>query len=184
MNEARFIELALANDVNRDILERLPALGLPDVWLVSGSLFQTVWNVLTERPADYGIKDYDIFCFDPDTSWEAEDEAIRRCGDFFANLDVEIELRNQARVHLWYEEKFGAAYPPLHSSCEGIDRFLAPASMVGLLPDGTLYAPCGLSDIEAMTIRPNRVANFNAGRYAEKAARWKAMWPELTVIAA
>lgn len=185
MNEARFIELAaLGNPVNRSILERLPALALPDVWLVSGSLFQTVWNALTGRPPAYGIKDYDIFYFDTDTSWEAEDAAIRLCADIFTDLDAKIELRNQARVHLWYEEKFGMGYPPLRNSCEGIDRFLAPACMVAIAADTSVYAPHGFDDIESMTIRPNRVPNFSAERYAEKAARWKEKWPELTVVAA
>lgn len=187
MDEARFIELALTNDANRAILDRLPAFDLPDAWLVSGSLFQTVWNALTGRAAGYGIKDYDIFYFDPDTSWEAEDAAIRRCADAFASLGVEVELRNQARVHLWYEAKFGTPYPPLVCATQGIDRFLAPACMVGLQPgQGALrvYAPHGFDDIETMTIRPNRVANFSADRYDEKAARWKAMWPELTVLPA
>lgn len=184
MNEARFVELALENPVNREILKRLPALVLADAWLVSGSLFQSVWNGLTGRPPGYGIKDYDIFYFDPDTSWQAEDAAIRHAAEVFSGLDAEIELKNQARVHLWYEEKFGLSYPPLGSSCEGIDRFLAPACMVSIAADGkTVYAPHGFSDIEAMTIRPNRVANFSEERYAEKAARWKEKWPELTVIA-
>ena len=185
MNEARFIELALANEANRTILERLPDLDLPDAWLVSGSLFQSVWNALTDRAPDYGIKDYDIFYFDPDTSWEAEDAAIRHCTEAFAPLGVEVEVKNQARVHLWYEEKFGTPYPPLTCACEGIDRFLAHASMVGLHPGAEglrLYAPHGLDDVETMTLRPNRAANFSADHYAEKAARWKAMWPELRMM--
>lgn len=184
MDEQRFIELALTNEVNREILQRLPSLGLTDAWLVSGSLFQTVWNALTGRAPDYGIKDYDIFYFDPDTSFEAEDAAIRRCAEIFPDIGAEIELKNQTRVHLWYETKFGTAYPPLRSSCEGIDRFLAPACMVGIAPDMTVYAPRGFDDIETMTIRPNRAPNFSTDRYAEKAARWKDRWPELTVIAA
>lgn len=183
MEEARFVELALGNPVNREILRRLPSLGLADAWLVSGSLFQAVWNALTGREPAYGIKDYDIFYFDPDTSWEAEDAAIRRCAEIFADIGAEIELRNQARVHLWYEAKFGTAYPPLRSSCEGIDRFLAPACMVGIAPDGRVYAPHGFADIEIMTIHPNRAPNFSAERYAEKAARWREKWPELTVVA-
>ncbi|MEW6091466.1 MAG: nucleotidyltransferase family protein [Pseudomonadota bacterium] len=184
MDEARFLSLALANERNREILSRLPALGLADCWLVSGSLFQSVWNGLTGRAPGYGIKDYDLFYFDPDTSFEAEDRAIARARAHFAPLGIEVELRNQARVHLWYRGKFGTAYPPLRSSCEGIGRFLAPACMVGVAADGRAYAPHGFADIEAMTVRPNRAPNFSAERYAEKAARWKAMWPELTVIAA
>ena len=185
MDERRFIDLALANEVNRAIVERLPRLDLADAWLVSGSLFQTAWNMQTGRAPGYGIKDYDVFYFDTDTSWEAEDDVIRRCAHLFADLGVEVEIRNQARVHLWYPEKFGIDYPALSSSTEGIDRFLAPACMVGIQPAGMrVYAPHGFDDIETMTIRPNRVANFSAERYAEKAARWKEKWPELKVIEA
>jgi len=100
VDETRFIEAALRNRVNRIILDRLPVLGLTDAWLVSGSVFQTVWNSLTGRPPDYGIKDYDIFYFDADTSWEAEDAVIRRTTAKLSDVGVRIEPRNQARVHL------------------------------------------------------------------------------------
>ena len=30
-----------------------------------------LWNGLTGRAVDYEIKDYDVFYFDPDTSWQA-----------------------------------------------------------------------------------------------------------------
>ena len=185
MAEARFLSLALANETNRMILDRLPDLNLPDAWLVSGSLFQAAWNGLTGRTPDYGIKDYDIFYFDPDTSWEAEDRAIARARALFAQFGIEVELRNQARVHLWYPQKFGMPYPPLTCATDGIDRFLAPACMVGVqTAEGgwRTYAPFGFDDIAKMTVRPNPVANFNAVRLAEKAARWKEKWPELTLV--
>lgn len=186
MDEREFVDLALANETNRTILTRLPSLGLADAWLVSGSLFQSVWNGLTGRPPQYGIRDYDIFYFDPDLSWEAEDAAIRRCACVFAGLGSHVELRNQARVHLWYGEKFGRPYPALAYACEGIDRFLSVASMVGMQPDDggmRVYAPRGFGDIETLTVRPNRTANFSGEWYLEKCARWKQAWPELTVIA-
>ncbi|WP_420561905.1 nucleotidyltransferase family protein [Tepidicaulis sp.] len=187
MEKAEFIRTVCENPVNRAILERLPDLKAPDAWLVSGALFQTCWNVKTGRPVAHGIKDYDIFYFGgADLSWEAEDEVIRRAKALFADLDAEIEVKNQARVHLWYEERFGLPYAPLKSACEGIDRFLAPACKVGLKPDGEggyeLYAPDGLADIAQMLIRPNVTANFGAREYERKAARWKAVWPELTVV--
>ena len=185
MDEARFLSRALANETNRTILDRLPDLNLPDAWLVSGSLFQAAWNGLTGRTPDYGIKDYDIFYFDPDTSWEAEDRAIARARALFAQFGIEVELRNQARVHLWYPQKFGMPYPPLTCATDGIDRFLAPACMVGVqTAEGgwRTYAPFGFDDIAKMTVRPNPVANFNAVRLAEKAARWKEKWPELTLV--
>jgi hypothetical protein len=48
---------------------------------------------------------------------------IRQLRNAFANLGVTVEIRNQARVHLWYR-KHGVPYPPLDSSTQGIDRFL------------------------------------------------------------
>src|ERR1041384_4034649 len=113
MDEGSFITAACANPINRKILGRLPALELPDAWLVSGSLFQTIWNVITERDVEHGIKDYDIFYFDHDTSFEAEDRVIKRAAEAFSDLRASIEIRNQARVHLWYPEKHGVPYPPL-----------------------------------------------------------------------
>ena len=187
MDEARFIEAVCRNRVNRLILERLPGFGLADAWLVSGSLFQTVWNVLTGRAPDYGIKDYDIFYFDPDTSWEAEDAIIHRVTAAVSDIGVSVEPRNQARVHLWYSDKFGTTYPPLRRATEGIDRFLAQAAQVGIRPaqrGHAVYAPHGFDDIAMLTIRPNRGPNFRADLYEAKAATWKARWPELRILPA
>src|SRR5688572_12554247 len=113
MTEAEFVALVLRNPVNKAVLQRLPSLGLADAWLVSGALTQTIWNIRTGRDVMHGIRDHDIFYFDPDTSYAAEDAIIRRVRNAFPDLAATIEVRNQARVHLWYAEKFGAPYPPL-----------------------------------------------------------------------
>ena len=84
MNQDQFLTAALQNPANEIIAEELFRLALPDAWLVSGCLVQTVWNVLTRRAVDYGINDYDVFYFDPDTSWEAEDKVIRTLAERFA----------------------------------------------------------------------------------------------------
>jgi hypothetical protein len=187
MTGAQLVEAVLQNRINQTILERLPRLGLADAWLVSGSVFQTVWNVVTGRTPEYGIKDYDIFYFDADTSWEAEDASIRRVAAAIFDIGVLVEPRNQARVHLWYPNKFGTAYPPLQRTTEGIDRFLALAAQVGVRPAERgyeVYAPHGLDDVATLTIRPNRCPNFRADLYEAKAATWKARWPELTILPA
>ncbi len=99
---AHFLELVSANPVNAAILERGPALGVPDWWLTAGAVFQTVWNVLDGRDPDAGIADYDFFYYDAsDLSYEAEDAVIRRAGSLFADLGVTVEVRNEARVHRW-----------------------------------------------------------------------------------
>jgi len=187
VNRDEFLTATLCNPANEIIAAKLFELALPDAWLVSGCLVQTVWNGLTGRTIDYGINDYDVFYFDPDTSWAAEDAVIRRLARALAHLNVKVEARNQARVHLWYSEKYGLSYPPLHCSTEGIDRFLTRNTMIGIRRTGDgydVYAPDGFDDAAGLIVRPNPGANFSAANYAAKAARWKALWPEVTVLPA
>jgi hypothetical protein len=187
MNTSEFLAAALRNPVNETIAGELFRQALPDAWIVAGCLVQTVWNVLTGRPVDYGIDDYDIFYFDPDTSWQAEDAVIRKLQDTFAAHGVKIEVRNQARVHLWYPQKHGVPYPALHSSTQGINRFLTRNTQIGIRPTQGgyhVYAPDGFDDVVRMIVRPNRGPNFSAANYDAKTARWKKLWPEITVLPA
>ena len=185
MNKDGFLAAALRNPVNKTIADQLFRLALPDAWILSGCLVQTAWNVLTGRAADHGIADYDIFYFDPDTSWAAEDAVIRRLQSSFAALGVKVEVRNQARVHLWYPQKHGLPYPPLTCSSDGIDRFLTKNTQVEIRRTQSgheVYSPNGFDDIAAMIVRPNPGPNFSAVKYEAKARRWKMVWPELTVL--
>ncbi|WP_407157875.1 nucleotidyltransferase family protein [Bradyrhizobium sp. STM 3557] len=187
MNADEFLALALRNPINEAIARELAALALPDAWLVAGCLTQTVWNALSGRPLTYGIHDYDIFYFDPDTSWEAEDAVIKRVQAQLASCEARVEIRNQARVHLWYPAKHGKPYAPLTCAADGIDRFLTVNTQAGVRPTGNgfdVYAPKGFDDIADMIVRPNPSPNFSAANYSAKAARWKALWPEIRVMAA
>jgi hypothetical protein len=187
MTKNEFIAAALRNPVNEAIAEELFHLALPDAWIVSGCLVQTVWNVLTQRAVDYGIEDYDVFYFDPDTSRQAEDAVIRQAQGRLAKFGAKVEVRNQARVHLWYPEKHRLPYPARQSSTDGIDRFLTKNTQIGIrrAPDGhEVYAPNGFDDVVDMIVRPNPGPNFSAANYQAKAGRWKKLWPELTVLPA
>jgi hypothetical protein len=173
------------NPVHDALLDELAELGLPDAWIVSGCPVQTVWNLKTGRNIDYGISDYDVFYFDPDPSWEAEDRVICALRPLSSQLGVPIEARNQARVHLWYPQKHGKPYPALQRATDGIDWFLTRNTQVGIQrgSDGDrVYAPAGLDDIPRLIARPNLTPSFSAEAYRIKTARWKALWPELTVL--
>jgi hypothetical protein len=174
------------NEVLLEVLERSASLALPGWYVTAGCLFQTVWNVVTDRPPTSGIKDYDVFYFDgSDLSWEAEDAVIAAGAEAFAGLPAEVEIRNEARVHLWYEQKFGVACAPYASTEAAIDSFAATTCCLGvrLEPGGRwrVYAPHGLSDVFNLVVRPNPVL---APRevYESKTARWRLHWPELTVL--
>jgi hypothetical protein len=70
---------------------------------------------------------------------------------------------------------------------EGIDRFLTANTMVGIRRAGAgyeVYAPNGFGDIASLIARPNPGPNFSAANYVAKVARWKEMWPEITVVEA
>ncbi len=176
------IGIALSNPANSAILRRLPDLGVPDPFLVAGCLFQAVWNRLSGWPPERHVKDYDVFYFDDrDLSWEAEDRVIARAKDLFSDLGVVVEVKNQARVHLWYRQRFGDDYPRLTSSRDGIDRYLIPCTCVGIAADGKLYAPNGLDELWTGMLRMNPL-NPQPARFIEKAGSYRARWPWLTIV--
>ena len=155
---------------------------LPDWWLVSGAIYNQVWNHLTDRPDMFGVKDIDMFYFDPDLSWEAEDRTIRRSKMRFPS-NPPVELRNKALVHLWYPDHFGQPYAPLLQSSDAIDRFACRTHCVGvrLRENIDVYAPFGLDDIFGFRITPNPILN-NRATHEIKAARQMHIWPELTFV--
>jgi hypothetical protein len=158
---------------------------LPD-WLVfSGAVYQPVFNHLTGRPLDYGIKDYDLGYFDAsDPSYDAEDAVIRRVKAAFDEpLRSMVEVRNQARVHLWFEAKFGEPYAPLSCTGEALERFASATFAVGvrLQPDDRLHieAPFGLADLFALRVVPNpyrKTVGFDRA-----SADVRRRWPEVVI---
>jgi hypothetical protein len=175
----QFIQNVLSNRVNRAILENWASLDLKDGWLVAGCLFQTVWNVRTGRPPEADIKDYDIFYFDDrDLSSAAEARVQQGVDAAMGDLGAPIEVKNQARVHLWYEEHFGYPYARLACSKDGIERFLIPATCVGIRPTSTgyeVYAPNGLDIMYAGRLSPNPLVPHLA-LFERKAASYKQRW--------
>jgi hypothetical protein len=179
----RFLSLVLANRWNATILERISQLKLADWWLTAGCLAQSVWNGIYKRAPDQGILDYDVFYFDPDTSWAAEDAVIRNAAVLFADMPITVQIRNQARVPLWYEEKFGVQFPPVRDASDAIDRFPCGSVAIGVrrVGDGfKIHAPFGLSPVLHGELIPNPALQIPEV-YAAKAERWCRVWPDLKV---
>jgi hypothetical protein len=185
--DAELEALIRASPTLMTVLTILQGLDLPQWRLVSGAIYQTVWNARTGREPDHGIKDFDVFYFDPDTAWDAEDMVIRRVAAAFpADLAGRVEVRNQARVHLWFEQRFGEPYAALASADEALARFLSPAFAVGvrLERDGRLdiLAPFGLEDCFSMTLRPNPGRAANPGNLPKVAAKLAERWPQVVLV--
>lgn len=184
LTAAAFLAATRANPANPALLARLADLALPDCWLTAGCLFQTYWNVAAGRPPAEGIKDYDVFYHDAaDLSWEAEDAVIRRVAAATADLGVAVEVRNQARVHLWYERRFGRPRAPIASSRAAIGLYLVACTCVGIeVASGDLHAAYGLDDLQAGILRPNPT-NDEPDLFAAKAVSYRARWPWLRLAA-
>ena len=184
--ESRLADIVRADPGLMQVLTTVRGLGLDDWRVFSGAVYQSAWNAVTGRPAGYGIRDYDLGYFDPDTSWDAEDAVIRRVATAFEPpfRDM-VEVRNQARVHLWFENKFGEPYEALSGTDEALARFVAPAFAVGVRLEAddaiSVAAPFGLEDVFLLTLRPNPRRPL-AGGWDKAVANATARWPELKVI--
>jgi len=155
------LEIALRqNKCLGEILERFEEIALADSWLVAGSIAQTIWNLGCGQPAEIGLKDVDLIYFDEqDLSFDAEASHERRLRDLFRRLPIKLDVKNEARVHLWYEERFGYAIKPYLSSADAIATFPTTATAVGVRRiRGKLecYAPFGLEDLFGLIVRPNK----------------------------
>jgi hypothetical protein len=178
-----FREIVFSNLHNLRLVEGLRAMCLPQCHVTAGCLFQTIWNVWSDRPAAENIKDYDVFYFDEsDLSWEAEDAVIRRVALLAGRLGIPVEVRNQARVHLWYRARFGDDYPQLHSAKDGMSRFLVRCTCVGIgVVDGEVFAPDGFADLEAGILRINPLLP-RPRQWRTKAEQYRARWPWLRIV--
>jgi len=168
------------------VVDRWPAIDLPDCWLVAGCLAQTVWNDALGLPPTHGIADIDLVYFDAgNLSEEAEAVQAARIRSLFADLGPWIDVKNEARVHLWYAAKFGNDLAPYVSTQDAITTFPTTATAVGVQPrtDGLhVFAPYGLSDLLGLIVRPNK-KQITQAIYDAKVKKWHARWPDLRIVA-
>lgn len=167
------------------LLERLKKLGLPDWYVGGGSIPQIIWNYLHNFDENFGINDFDAVYFDSkDLSYEAEDTFIKKGEVVFKDFPIKVEIRNEARVHLWYPQKFGRKIKPFKSVEEAISTFPTTSSAIGVSSSTRglkVFAPRGLFDMLSMIIRPNKV-HVSKSVYEQKTYDWKKKWPKLKII--
>ena len=184
--QVEYLEEALKqNPVAQRVMTVASELGLRDWYFGAGGVAQTVWNLRHGLDPAEGIKDYDLVYFDPDDlSAEAEDRLEQEVADRVVDPEVVLDVKNEARVHLWYQQRFGRRLEPYLSTEEAIATWPTTASSVGVRRDDrgfVVCAPFGLSDLLGMVARPNK-AIVTQDVYEEKVSRWAARWPKLRVI--
>jgi hypothetical protein len=180
------IDIIESNLYLQKIITVLYELKTEDFYIGAGAITQTVWNILTNRPVDYGIDDIDIVYYNPQNIEETYERKVME----YLNQELErfpfwLDVKNQARVHLWYRDKFGYDIEPYKSIEDAIDTWPTTATSLGVRKlsekDWEVYAPFGLNDIFHMKIVANS-RQVTKEIYNKKVKKWIQKWPELDVI--
>lgn len=167
------------------IISSIFELEIPDLFVGAGCIAQTVWNHFHGfEPSQY-ISDIDIAYYDAsDRSGEAEARVIDLIHNKYKNFAVKLDVKNQARVHLWYENHFGNKIAPYKSIYDAIDTWPTTATAIGVRKiNGVfeIYAPYGLNDLFGLIVRPNK-KQITKEIYERKIQRWSRHWAELKII--
>ncbi len=183
--DLQFLERAIrSSPVLAPVLDCWSDVQLPDGWLAAGAVAQTMWNAKLGYAPDHGISDIDIVYFDAeDLAAESEQAEEQRIRSLFAGHPVPFDVKNEARVHLWYEARFGNAIAPYRSTEDAIGTFPTTATAIGVrLIDGRfeISAPFGLTDLCRLIVRPNKT-QIKVQIYQAKVLRWRTHWPALDI---
>jgi hypothetical protein len=185
-------ELVLGSEWLRRMMRVVEALGLPDCWIGAGVVRDLVWDTRFGDGFDPArVEDIDVVFFDPDNlSVEHEHEIERGLRE--QEPSVEWDVKNQARVHLWYEARFGGAAHPLTSTSDGVSTWPEIATSIAVRlgrNDGEIEiaAPYGLDDLLDGVWRRNRNREYNRATDADCRARIERKqphrrWPGVVVL--
>ena len=179
-------DIIMSSEMINIALKRAMQLNIKNYYIGAGCITQTVWNYLSNYPLDYGIKDIDFIYYDcMNLDFESENKVIMQVKQLYSDLKIDIDVKNQARVHLWYENRFGYSIEPYESIEAAINTWPTTATAIGIRLEKenefNVYVPFGLNDLFGKIIRANK-AQITKGIYETKVSGWLSKWSDLTVI--
>jgi uncharacterized protein len=182
--EEKLLSLVGQNTFVLELIHAIPSLDLPNCYVAGACIAQTLWSLSHGFEAHHGIKDIDLVYFEGDLSQEKEQREQARVKAMFAHFPMEVDVINEARVHLWYKSIFGYSIQPYTSVEEAISTFPITASTLGVRRHGNsydIYAPLGLEDVLNNVVRPNKKQIIRE-IYEAKLERWQPLWPNLSYL--
>ena len=171
-----------------DILDYVYKLELPNYYIAAGSIFQTILNYYDKKPLNYGIRDIDIIYYNKnDISVDTDIHYYNLIKDYCARkgYNYEIDVSNEARMHLWQKEKLNMDVPQYINSEDAINNWIATVHAIGITKENDsikIYAPYGLSDIYSRTIRPIKHKYTTKDIYNKKANSWSERFDNLNIV--
>lgn len=182
----RLEDILMSSEMIHATLKRASQFGIDNYYIGAGCITQTVWNYLSDYPLDYGIKDIDFVYYDNiNMDYPSENKIITQVKQQYSDLKIEIDVKNQARVHLWYKEHFGYSIEPYQSLEAAINTWPTTATAIGIRMESNnelkVYAPFGLNDLFGKIVRANK-AQITKEIFQAKVSKWLSKWPDITVI--
>lgn len=158
-------------------------------FIAGSTIFKIIFNKRFHMPEIYGIEDIDIIYFDKkETSYEREDEIIKTVkGNVTNDIANILDIKNQARIHLWFKQKYGKEIEPYHDIEDVFGRMSTSLqkSALEISKNDTIlriYDDHFISDVKSMVIRRNNKSQYNESGFLEKAKKWMDLYPDLKII--
>ncbi len=165
------------------ILKKLQEYNLDNYYLGAGCISQTIFNYYHGYDLENNINDYDIVYFDNDLTYEKEDKIIKEIKELCCDIKVNLDIKNQARVHLWSLKSLGRQINQIYYLEEAIRGWGTTVTCIGVrLKDNYLeiFAPYGLNDLFGLKVIPIK-ENIPKEVYIKKTIKWKEKWPLLDI---
>jgi hypothetical protein len=183
LNEEKVIALIKKDEWMMEILDTAKSLNLHDWWICAGFVRSKVWDELHDFIVRTTIPDIDLIYYDSTNIDELEEKKLEEKLKFLLP-NIPWSVKNEARMHLRNN------VPPYSSSVDAISKFPETATALGVKLDEKdnviLTAPCGISDVVNLEVKPTRFFTETKERaeiYEERITKknWKSTWRNLKV---
>lgn len=183
-----FIEILKRNTSLMKVLDFIDKLNLSNYYIAAGSVFQTIWNYFDDVDLNNNIKDIDVIYYDNTNLDVNKDiEICNKIVEFCNNNDLnyEIDVSNEARMHLWKKVHENKNVEQYKNSEDAINHWIANIHAIGITKINNeikVYAPFGLSDIYSRTIRPIKHKYNSKELYDKKVKSWSSRFDNLNIV--
>lgn len=183
ISEEEIIALIREDKWMMGIVESAKMLNLPDWWICAGFVRSKIWDVLHDFNVRTTIPDIDVIYFDPTNIDELEEKKFEEKLKTLAP-NIPWSVKNEARMHIRNN------VPPYSSSVDAISKFPETVTALGIKLDEKdnviLTAPCGISDVVNLEVKPTPYFLETEERvriYEERITKknWKSIWSNLKV---